>query len=88
ESWRKASRNKKFQETFEREGDRLSRPPKGYDASHPFIEDLKMKDFVAMKKLPESFAGEADLPSRLTHLWGIGTPFMRFLCNAVGAPFA
>src|SRR5271165_3853629 len=35
------------------EGDRLLRPPRGFDASHPFIEDLKMKDFVASVVLSE-----------------------------------
>ncbi len=29
------------------EGDRLLRPPRGFDANHPYIGDLKMKDFVA-----------------------------------------
>src|SRR6184192_2528039 len=28
------------------EGDRLSRPPRGYDPTHPHIEDLKLKDFI------------------------------------------
>ncbi len=28
------------------EGDIFARPPKGYDPNHPFIEDLKRKDFV------------------------------------------
>ena len=28
------------------EGERLSRPPRGFDPEHPFIEDLKLKDFV------------------------------------------
>jgi uncharacterized protein (TIGR02453 family) len=28
------------------EGDKLSRPPRGFDPTHPFIDDLKMKDFV------------------------------------------
>ena len=32
---------------LELEGDILTRPPRGYDPKHPFIEDLKRKDFVA-----------------------------------------
>ena len=36
-----------FLRKLELEGDKLSRPPKGFDRQHPFIEDLKMKDFVA-----------------------------------------
>jgi len=32
---------------LELEGDSLTRPPRGYDRAHPFIEDIKRKDFVA-----------------------------------------
>jgi uncharacterized protein (TIGR02453 family) len=32
---------------LELEGDSLTRPPRGYDPEHPFIEDIKRKDFVA-----------------------------------------
>jgi len=35
------------------EGDRLKKPPRGFDPQHPFIEDLKMKDFVASVPLDE-----------------------------------
>jgi uncharacterized protein (TIGR02453 family) len=31
----------------ELEGDRLKRPPRGFDANHRFIEDIQRKDFVA-----------------------------------------
>jgi uncharacterized protein (TIGR02453 family) len=35
------------------EGDALSRPPRGFDPTHRFIDDLKMKDFVASVPLAE-----------------------------------
>ena len=35
---------------LEVQGDRLTRPPKGFDPNHPFIEDLKLKDFVSSIK--------------------------------------
>jgi len=34
-------------------GDSLTRPPKGFDPNHPFIEDIKRKDFVASVALSE-----------------------------------
>ena len=34
-------------------GDKLQRPPKGYDPNHPLIEDLKRKDFVTITDLSE-----------------------------------
>jgi uncharacterized protein (TIGR02453 family) len=36
----------KLRRKLELEGDRLSNTPRGYDAKHPFIEDIKQKDFV------------------------------------------
>jgi uncharacterized protein (TIGR02453 family) len=35
------------------EGDSLARPPRGFDPKHPFIDDLKMKDFITSVKLSE-----------------------------------
>lgn len=32
---------------LEVQGDRLTRPPKGFDPNHAFIDDLKLKDFVS-----------------------------------------
>ena len=88
QAWKKASRDPRLTETFELEGGRLSRPPKGYPADHPLVEDLKRKDFVAMKRLEESFVTEPDLPVRLAELWGTGSRYMRFLCEANGLAFS
>lgn len=45
--WAKVTRK------LELEGDSLTRPPRGYDPDHPFIEDLKRKDFVASVALSD-----------------------------------
>ncbi|MBW8185624.1 DUF2461 domain-containing protein [Shewanella nanhaiensis] len=36
---------------FEMEGDSLIRPPKGYDKTHPMLDELKRKDFIAIKPI-------------------------------------
>lgn len=46
-SWSRAKRR------LELEGDSLTRPPKGFDAQHPLVEDLKRKDFIASFELRE-----------------------------------
>jgi uncharacterized protein (TIGR02453 family) len=33
--------------------DKLSRPPKGYEASHPFIDYLKLKSFIVSYPIPD-----------------------------------
>jgi uncharacterized protein (TIGR02453 family) len=48
EQWQKATRK------LELEGESLTRPPKGFAPDHPFIEDLKRKDFVASVALTRS----------------------------------
>jgi uncharacterized protein (TIGR02453 family) len=39
---------------LELEGDCLTRPPRGFDPNHRFIEDIKRKDFVASVGLTEA----------------------------------
>ncbi len=46
--WAKVARK------LELEGDSLKRPPRGFDPSHPFIEDIKRKDFVASVAFTEA----------------------------------
>ncbi|HIC55175.1 MAG TPA: DUF2461 domain-containing protein [Gemmatimonadetes bacterium] len=86
-AWKRASRGEKFRDTVELEGDKLSRPPKGFDPEHPLIEDLKWKDFIGTRRLSQSFATSADLPKEVAKIFKAGTPFMSFLCNALGVPF-
>lgn len=87
DAWKRASRAKAFTKTFALEGDRLARPPKGFDPEHPLIEDLKWKDYIGVVELRESFATSADLPATLGTIFGAGTPFMRFLCGALNVAF-
>ena len=85
--WKKASRGKKFTDTFELAGDRLKRPPKGFDPEHALIEDLKMKDFIGVKQLTQSFVTSDTLPADLRKTFQAGAPLMRFLCEALEQPF-
>lgn len=85
--WKRASRGKNFRDTVDLEGDRLSRPPKGFDPEHLLIEDLEWKDFIGIKRLSQSFTTSAELPKELAKIFQAGAPVMRFLCNALGVPF-
>ena len=87
DAWKKASRGKKFRENAELSGDRLKRPPKGFDPDHPLIEDLKWKDYIAVKPVAQSFLTSAELPRELAAFFKVGAPLMRFLCDAVGVPY-
>jgi uncharacterized protein (TIGR02453 family) len=85
--WKRASRDKAFASSFSLEGDSLTRAPKGVDPDHPLIDDLRRKDFIGVKSVPESFATNRNLPTRLAALCRDGVPFVRFLCRALDVPF-
>ncbi|HKJ01292.1 MAG TPA: DUF2461 domain-containing protein [Longimicrobiales bacterium] len=87
EAWKKASRSKKFTSTFEASGDKLSRAPRGFDPEHPLVEDLKWKDFIGSRDLDEELVTSPHLPRELARIFAAGTPYMAFLCDAVGVPF-
>ena len=44
----------KVRRKLELEGDSLKRPPRGFDPNHPFIKDIRRKDFVASVGLTEA----------------------------------
>jgi uncharacterized protein (TIGR02453 family) len=86
-AWKSASRAKAFTSAFDLAGDRLKRPPKDFDPEHPLVEDLKWKDYIGVAELPDSFVLDPELPEAMAKTFKAGTPFMRFLCEALDVPF-
>ncbi|MEM1181622.1 MAG: DUF2461 domain-containing protein [Acidobacteriota bacterium] len=73
--------------TFHLAGDSLKTSPRGFDADHPQIEDLRRKDFMAMTELAEGAAFEADFRDAfLGHCRGVA-PLAAYLCRVLDAPF-
>ena len=85
--WRRATRGKRFGQFFELTGDRLKRPPRGFPADHPLIEDLKRKDFVGFAGQTEQDVLEETFPDIVAASFAASRPFMRFLCEALEVPF-
>jgi uncharacterized protein (TIGR02453 family) len=85
--WKKASRGKKFTDAFKLEGESLKRPPRGIDAEHPLIEDLKRKDFIGVQASTQKLVTSKDLPEELATRFKAGIPMVRFLCDALDVPF-
>ncbi|MBT8477968.1 MAG: DUF2461 domain-containing protein [Gemmatimonadetes bacterium] len=69
---------------FEFEGESLKRPPRGYPADHPAIDDLKRKDFIAVRHLAEKAAFQADFVTAFAKMCSELEPLMRFLTSAIG----
>ena len=75
--WKKAINDAKFRQLCALEGDVLSRPPKGYDPSHPLIDDLKRKDFIAVTNLDQAEALSPSFTDRFTVVCVAALPLMR-----------
>jgi uncharacterized protein (TIGR02453 family) len=86
ERWFKARDDRKFAAHWTLSGDRLTRPPRGYAADHPAIEDLKYKDFVAMAALDPGEVVGPGLVKLASTRFAASTPFMGFLCEALDVP--
>ena len=87
ERWTQARDESRIGETFELEGDSLKRPPSGYDASHPLLDDLKRKDFIAVATLEEETVTSPGFADELGATLRTASPFVRFLCEATGVRF-
>jgi len=82
--WKSAIGDRKFKGRFEVMGDILSRPPKGYDADHPMIEDLKRKDFVGGTQFTRKEVCSAEFMDLFSKACASAAPFMKFLNEAMG----
>jgi len=78
DGWRKVRRAVK-----DIEGDGLTRPPQGYDAAHPFIDDLKRKSFFAHVPFTDEEVTGAGFLDRCAEACRSVRPLMQFLTEAV-----
>jgi uncharacterized protein (TIGR02453 family) len=72
---------------FVRYGEQLKRPPRGYDPTHPLVDELRYKEWLFVAKLTQKEVTSADFPRRLGALFGQTRPAMRYLCEALGLAF-
>jgi uncharacterized protein (TIGR02453 family) len=84
--WQRATRSGAFAKTFTLGGDALKRPPAGFDPDHPFVDDLKRKDFFGSAKLTEERVTAPDFVVDYARLCRDIWPLMRFLCEALDVP--
>ncbi len=84
ERWFAVRDDKKFSAYWALAGDSLTRPPRGYAADHPAIEDLKRKDFIGLAALSPSQVTGKGLVRLAAERFAAATPLMKFLCDAQG----
>ncbi|MGF1667432.1 MAG: DUF2461 domain-containing protein [Acidimicrobiia bacterium] len=85
--WNKAAHGKVHAGGWTPMGDSLIRPPKGIDADHPLIEDLKRKNFVLSRRLTEAEVTAPHFIDDFASMCSQVSPYMRFLCQALGVAF-
>jgi len=83
-SWKKAIGARAFRETFTLAGDALKRPPRGYDPEHPFIDDLRRKDFIGVTNFTEKELLTEGFMNELARRMRASRPLMGFLAGALG----
>ena len=64
-------------------GDKLSRPPKGYDADNPAIEFIKHKGFIAQKMMTDKTLMDKNIMKELVESGKAMKPMIDFLREAI-----
>ncbi len=85
--WLAARDDKKFAAHWALAGDSLTRPPRGYAADHPAIDDLKRKDFIGLAALSFAEATGPGLVKLASERFAAAAPLMKFLCEAQGVQY-
>lgn len=84
ERWFAARDERRFAAQWQLVGESLSRPPRGFAADHPAVEDLKRKDYIGLAPLEfDDVTGEG-LVKLAAGRFAASAPFMAFLCAALG----
>ncbi|MEE9280697.1 MAG: DUF2461 domain-containing protein [Myxococcota bacterium] len=84
ERWKRASSGRAFRSTFELDGERLQRPPRGYSADHPQIEELKYKSFTASAPYTQRQACAPDFIDHFAQTCKRASPLLEFLTRSIG----
>jgi uncharacterized protein (TIGR02453 family) len=82
--WRRATSGGEFRSSCGMSGESLKRPPAGYDPDHPFIDDLKRKDFTVSSPLADAQVCGDEVLELVLKGFRTAAPFVEFLANAVG----
>lgn len=86
-AWKRIRNDPMFADGWSFGGDSLKRPPKGFDPEHPWIEDLKRKDFIVVRDLhPEDVLRE-DFVEQIGARMRQTRAFMRWQAAAIGLAF-
>ena len=87
QSWVEVRHDPNLLNNFDLAGDSLSRPPRGFAADHPCVEDLKRKDFIVVREMAPPELEKPDLVDQVSAAFAKSQAWMAFLCRALNLPF-
>jgi uncharacterized protein (TIGR02453 family) len=87
DEWEKTVGAPDFEQRFTLEGERLARPPRGFDADPPLIDDLRRKAFAASARFTNKAVTSSDFIDVFLERCRVAAPFVSFLCSALDVPF-
>lgn len=85
--WNRATSGKAFRDRCTLWGEKLTRPPQGFDPRHPCIEDLKRKDFVIMSGVSEEDVCAPGFMDGFAEMCRAASPMVSFVAKAIGLPW-
>lgn len=85
EEFNKIINKKKFKTSFGSlsESEKLTRPPKGYEAENPAIELLKLKSFIVMAEVKDAEITGKELANKVVDYFETMMPLVDFLNKAI-----
>ncbi len=72
---------------IEIEGEALKRIPQGFDPTHPFTEDLKLKDFYTSTSFTDKQVCAHDFLDRVAQAFRDAAPLVKFMTKAMNLPW-
>ncbi len=69
------------------QGEQLKRAPRGYDADHRFIEDIKRKSFFVMRDVEPSLVMKPEFIDVCEETYMKAAPLVEFITQALGLAF-
>ncbi len=85
-SWARIKNAKKVKDAGGVKGNSLKRPPRGFDAEHVHIEDLKRKSFFVMTEAKTADALKTNFVDQVIEGFKRAAPLNRFICDALDLP--
>jgi uncharacterized protein (TIGR02453 family) len=86
-TWKRIREGPELRSSCRMAGESLKRPPAGFAADHPFIDDIKRKDFATTAPLDDARVTGASFMDDLLDGFQAASPFVEFLTKAVGLKF-